>query len=527
MNELRALLLLELRSMYGINTFLHTKDPKEKRRYWVLIAAFAILLVTVFAYVGGLVYGLCSLGLAQIVPAYLTVAASLLILAFGLFTAGNRIFGRKGYDLLASLPVKTPILVLSRFLSLYVEDLLLTLAVMLPGVAVFGLCRKPGLGFYLEALVGTVFIPAIPLVVSALLGTAVMGIASRVKSKTMVQTVLMVLLVVGILVGSFSMEGMVEALTPEAIAQLAQTLGALFGKIYPLAMWLNEGLIRGNMGSLGLFALVSLAVMALGVLVAGRCFHGIVRRLGSFYSRQSYRLGTLESRGLLKSLYMREVKRYFASSIYVTNTAIGPILGAVMAVALWVSGMDALETALGLPVDMVGLLPFVLGAVVCMMPTTCTSISMEGKQIWAVQSLPIPAKAWLDGKILLNLSLALPCYLVAVAAMAVAARPGGWSLLWLILFPGLLILFSVVFGITVNLKFHRFDWEKEETVVKQSLPAALGGFAGPLVAMGVGVAVTLMPGLWKNLTMALVCLVLAMLTAFLYGRNSKTSLSHL
>lgn len=527
MNELRALLLLELRSMYGINSFLHTADRKEKNRYRMLIVAFAMLVAVVFFYVGALVYGLCSLGLAQIVPAYLTVAASLLILAFGLFTAGNRIFGRKGYELLASLPVKTSTLVLSRILSLYVEDLLLTLAVLLPGTGVYAVCCRPGLGFYLGAVLGTVCIPAIPLVLSVLLGTAVMSIASRVKNKAMVQTVLLVLLVVGILVGTFSMEGAAGALTPEALAHLAQTLGTLFGDIYPPAMWLNAALLNGSLAGWMLFVVSSLAVMALGVLVAARCFHGILRRLGSFHSRQSYRLGRLESRSLLKSLYLREVKRYFSSSIYVTNTVIGPVLGVVMAVALSISGMDALETALGLPVDIAGFLPFVLGAVICMMPTTCTAVSMEGKQLWAIQSLPIPAKAWLDSKLLLNLSLALPCYLISVAAIAVTAGLDGWSLLWLILFPGALILFCAVFGITVNLKFHRFDWEKEETVVKQSLPAALGGFAGPLVAIGAGAAVGLSPEPWKNLTMGLICLVLVLLTALLYRKNSKTVMSAL
>ncbi len=527
MNKLRTLLFLELRALFGINRFLYTKDPRQKKRGWLLTVAIGLLLVMAFGYVGGLVYGLCALGLQSIVPAYLAVLASLLIVVFGIFTAGNRMFGPKGYDLLASMPIPTGTLVLSRFFAMYAEDLLLTLVILLPGFGVYGICCQPGPGFYVAAVFGAVWLPAIPLVFATLFGTVTLAISSRMKNKSLVQSVLTVGFVIAVLVASFGMGESFEAFTPEAFAALAQTVGDLLGKIYPPAQWLNGALTQADVGAMGLFVLASLGALGLAVWVVAGNYHGIRRRLRTTLARKDYQISTMESRGLLKALCIREAKRYFSSSIYVTNTILGPILGAVLSVSICLGGLEAVQEALQLPADLSGLLPFAVASVFCMMTTSCTSISMEGKQFWVIQSLPIPTKTLLDSKMILNLALMLPCFGVSLVALAVGTRPGLLDFLWLVLIPGSMMLFSVVFGITVNLKFHSFDWEREGTVVKQSLPAALGGFAGFLLAVLLGAAALTVPAEWGHWARALMCLVLLGLTAWLYERNNRAVLSEL
>lgn len=526
MNELRALLSLELRSLYGINKLRYTRDEKTKRRYQGLALVWVLVIGVVFFYVGGLVYSLCSLGLAGIVPAYLCVLASLLILAFGLFTSGSRLFGARGYDLLASMPISSGKLVLSRFLGLYAEDLVFSAVILVPGIGVYAYLQRPGLGFYLVSLVGMVLIPAIPLVISVLFGTLILAASSRMKNKSLVQSALMVLFVIVVLVGSFAIGPASENFTAEQFAGLAQRVGGLFGRIYPPAMWLNAA-CQGSILYLLPFAAFSLGVMGAMVWVVSASFHGIMRRLMRISARHNYQLRAMEHRSLLKALYIREAKRYFASSTYVTNTIVGPILGTIMAIALCVSGPETILSVFPVPIDLMGLLPFVFSAVFCMMTTTSVSISMEGGKIWITKSLPIPTKAWLDSKILLNLSLTLPCFLVAEIAFILGLKPDFLSVLWLLLIPGSVMVLSVVLGITVNLKFYSFDWEKEETVVKQSLPAMLGGFAGLLISAGLGAAVFQLPEALRNPGKALICLLLWAVTAWLYHRNNQKQITML
>ena len=527
MSEIKTLLRLELRSFYGINKIIHTKDLKVKSRSRALCLVWIILIGMLFVYIGALTFGLCTLGLSSIVPAYLTVISSAFILFFGFFSAGNRIFGQRGYDILVSMPLKSSSIVISRFLGLYIADLAVAFAIMLPGIAVYGYCMRPSFLFYLFAMVSTLFIPTVPLVLSVLFGTFVLSITSRMKRKSTMQSLFAVLLVLGIMVASFNFEGFMQNTTTEQFINIAQSLGNAINSVYPIAMWVNFALINSSVLYLLLVVLFSVAAMTITFFIATKCFNFIVRRLLNFTAKHNYKIGALESRTVLKALYLRELKRYFSSSIYVTNTIIGPILGCIMAVALCVSGLDSLKTAFPFEFDIVSVLPFVFSAVFCIMPTSAVSISMEGKQFDIVKSLPIPSKALLDSKILLNLSLLLPFYIISVISFIISANFTVVQLIWLILIPIFVILFTVTFGITVNLKFHSFDWEQEVTVVKQSLPSFLGGFVGVIVSLIFGVIVFSLPEKYSDIVKLALCMVILLCTALLYRFNNKKQLETL
>ncbi len=526
MRDVWALIWLELRGMYGLNRFLHQKDRKARRMYLLLAGVFVLLAVMVGGYAAGLAYGLCLLGMADIVPMYLVFMASLLVFAFGLFRAGPTLFSRRGYDLVTAMPVRAGAVVVSRFVTMYAEDLLLTLVILLPGAVTYGVCCLPGPLFYPTALMGALLIPALPLVASGLLGTAVMAVSSGMRHKSLVQTALMVMLVVGILLGSAAMSTVPEeALTAEMFGSLAQTVGELLGGMYPPARWLGDAMTGRHPAGFLLFAGFSALLLAVALTLVGRFFHPIMRRLMAVSARHDFRLGALKSRGLRKALFLREVKRYFASSVYVTNTIIGPIMGCLMCVALCVAGVETITGALPVPIDVAGLAPFAVAAVFCMMTTTSTSVSMEGKQFWILRSLPVPVKALLDAKILLNLALMAPFFLVAEVCLTIALRPGPLALLWQLLIPAALMLFSVVAGVTGNLRFHSFDWEKEEQVVKQSASAMLGGFLGMLTAVLLLGLTFVIPTAFGQAYRAAVCMGLLVATWALYRRNNRVELS--
>ena len=162
---------------------------------------------------------------------------------------------------------------------------------------------------------------------------------------------------------------------------------------------------------------------------------------------------------MLGALCSREFKRYFSSSVYVTNTIIGPVMGCIISGALLFVDLDSVIGKLPLPVNVCSLVPFLLAGVMCMMPTVCASVSMEGKNWWIVKSLPLSAKSILDAKLLMNLILIMPFYLLAEVLLLLALRPGGMERVWLLLVPAVLILFTCVYGLAVNLRFPVMDWE--------------------------------------------------------------------
>ncbi|MEI3266394.1 MAG: hypothetical protein V8R85_04350 [Frisingicoccus sp.] len=207
--------------------------------------------------------------------------------------------------------------------------------------------------------------------------------------------------------------------------------------------------------------------------------------LNATSAKNNYKLGKQKGSSKLKALWQRELRRYFASSIYVSNTLIGYIFMVIASAALLFTGSDTMEQMIGMPGLVSRLWPLALGFIASMMPITSCSISMEGKTLWRLQSLPLHPKDVYDGKILLNLSLAAPFYVVSVILSALALRPAPMELVFLILVPAFYIVFSTVAGLAVNMALPLLQWENETQVVKQS--------GTTLVSMLIAVGVAAVP----------------------------------
>jgi len=168
-----------------------------------------------------------------------------------------------------------------------------------------------------------------------------------------------------------------------------------------------------------------------------------------------------------------------------------------------------------------------LAMIFCMMPITAVSISMEGKQWWIVKTLPIRAKDLLDSKLLMNLSVIAPFYLLSVILVSIGQKVSLMEFIWILLVPLVAMLFSCVFGQTINLKMPVFDWENEVSIVKQSASAFVGGIVPFFIMIPVTYGAMLIPAQYVNVCMLLFCLVIVAVTVVLYRKNSKVDFLHI
>ncbi len=524
MAEIKILTLLELRSLWGVNRFLCSRDKKERRTYLALCGAFCLVAAMAALYTGGLSVLLVPLGLGELAPGYLAAIASLIIFAFGFFKGGGTLFSLRGYDVLTALPVRAGAIVAARFLGMYAEDLALTLIVMVPGLGAWGCLTGTGLEVWGLALAAILLIPVLPLLASTVLGTLVLAISSRMKRKNLAKTGLTLVLLVGFLLLSFQTGLLAEELDLEAVKLLLGQGYHRLGSMYPPAMWLGTA-----MTGQGRYLLLTAAVTVLAALGAwlgiSRCFHPICRRLSVNSARHDFVLGALSQKNVLGALVRREARRYFSSTIYVTNTIIGPILGVLLSAGLLLAGADTVQAQL--PVDIMAMLPYVLAGVFCLMSTTSVAVGMEGREFWIVKSLPVLTKQVVQSKLLLYYGLTFPCWALSEVLLLLALKPGLVQGLSLVGIPGLWILFTGVLGIYVNLKLPNFQWQKEETVVKQSASAGLAGLGGGLLAFPWMALPMLLPEGTANLAQGALCLGILALTGLLYRKCCQTSLERL
>lgn len=533
LKQISILTKVQLANFCNLNVFRHTKDKKKKYTMMGLGLVWLLLIIMVFFYVGALSYGYILLGLEQVLPMYLIAIAGLITFFLGIFKAGSVIFQKNSYDIICALPVSQTAIVVSRFFSMYIGNLLLAFCVMIPGMAVYGYLLRPGFGFYVIGFIGTLFIPLLPMTAATLFGALITAISSRMKHKSLVSAGFSVGLVLVVMAFSSAMSGMEESdFSIEMLQKLVQPLTDMIGKLYPPALWLGKAMTEGDPLSVvlygGLYFGVSLLLFIITMAIVSVKFKTICQRLYSTSAKHNYKMEKLESSSMLIALFKKEWKRYFASSTYVSNTIVAPILMVAFAIAILAMGPEMIEEEIPLPIDVNGLMPFILAMIGCMMTTTCTSISMEGKNWWITTSLPIPAKTLFDAKILLNLVIFAPFYVVSEILLIIALKPSFMELLWLIVLPVVFILFACVYGIFINLRFPVFDWENDVTVIKQSATSLIGGLGGAVLVLISAVPVVLVSFMETVISMDLVKLVIlfvvCLVTIFLYYGNTKVKL---
>ena len=106
------------------------------------------------------------------------------------------------------------------------------------------------------------------------------------------------------------------------------------------------------------------------------------------------------------------------------------------------------------------------------------SVSLEGKSLWLMQSLPVTTWQVLRGKIGMQLLLTGIPVLFCTACIAFIYPFTPLELLLTVLVPMLYTLFSALFGLFLGLKMPNLNWTSEITPIKQSAGVMIALFSG-------------------------------------------------
>jgi ABC-2 type transport system permease protein len=521
--QIKLLTHLQLLVFFNVNEARYSQDKRKRKRAAALLWTFAVLGVLLMFYAGALSYAYVALNMAEIIPTYLFTAVSLILFLFTMLKSGEMVFNLKDYEKTIVLPVTVPVLVISRFLSVYLVNLLLSALVLLPGTAVYVWFVRPDALFYILSVIGLLLTPLLPMAVATLLGALILSIASRMRRKNLVSLVLYLLLTLGILFSSLSVSSTMGSMSDMQLAAYASTLLQALATIYPVSVWYTAGL-GGNLGAFAGFAALSVGVFAAYIWLVQRVYPTVCSALTASFAHRRYQMGALVQASPLHALYRKELKRYFASPIYVMNTCIGGVLLVLLGAAAVIAGPEQLQTFLGQSGILTQFIPLLLGFMCAISPTTSSAISMEGRQWWIVQSLPVSTRTVLNSKILVNLTVMLPCCVVAWILLLLALPMTALDALFVLLVPVCCTLFMSVAGLAVNLKMPIFNWESETTVVKQSGAALVGTLTGCGIMAICAVLIYAAPTQYK-LLYAGICVLLLGSSCLLYRKIEKISLA--
>lgn len=532
-NILWLLVKNRLQAQFGFNVMKYESDKKKKkRRQYVLFAVVAIALVLIM-YMSMLSFGLEQVGMGRLIPLYGLVICSAICFFFTAFKANGELFAYKDYDILMSLPIKTSTVIASRFTNLYLWNTAFTAVVMVPMGIIYSMYEKPGVYFVAVYIIGILLAGLIPTTVATIIGAFVTAAASRFRFRSLFTTIISMVIVLGILSVSSGFAGRQLGVTTadgtidtERFSQLTSAISSALVHAYPPAWLYQKGVVSGNVGCFLLFAAISVAWYVLFVWVLSKYYKKINTAVSAQQSKSDFKMKSLRQNSMLKALYRKEWKRWTSSSVYMTNTIIGALFAIAASIFLYAKGAGPILDSMGLPMlqhAVVAIIPFFSCILLGMCCTTCSSLSLEGKNLWILRCLPIPSAEIYKSKILVNLTISVPCALVSSAIFSLAMRPGAAWVLFYFLIPLAYCFFTAVWGMWINIRIPNFEWENETQVIKQGASTLLGMFPEMLFAIVMLLLALALP--LPHLANALILFVVILMAAgLLYRKVIQSSL---
>ncbi len=494
MKELITLLRIQRLRLFHLNVMRNTKDRARRLKLKWAAAGFILImlftLATVFMYFYGMGFAFSSIGETALLLTIAALVACVVTIVTTVYKSGSVLFGYKDYDFLMSLPVKTSTVVLSRVVQLYLANLFFMAFVLFPAGAVYAIFAQPQWWFYPLFLITLFLLPMLPIVISSVIGTAIYCAASRFRHKNMVAITLGLLLFAAVMVLSFNSQSIVEG-----FVQIGSVITHTAARIYPPSAWYASSLAVGDLASLLLLTVVSLLAFAVFTWLVGRYMHSLNAAFTSRTSGLSYKVRQTDS-SVTKALFIKEWRRYMSSPLYVMNTAAGPLMALLASIAFLVfAGKGTLGELVAAAPELADRLPalaaFAVGVLACIAPTTACAISLEGRQIWLLKSIPVSMRDICLSKMMVNLALTIPALVVCSILVILSLKPPLFESLFIIIIPCVTALFMTAAGLMINLRFPRLDWQQEAQVIKQGasvMAAMLTCFALGAATIYAGIA---------------------------------------
>ena len=530
MNKTFILLRLHLSDLWGINRLRHSEEKRGRRRI-IGMAVLALILTPVFLlYIVGAAMVLVTLGLASYIPALMLLVSALLIIFTTFMKSSTLLFGGNDHDILASLPVSGRSILASRILTLYIHQLPFSLLIMLPSLIVYAIFTHPSAAFYILSLPLTLLMPLIPIVVSAAVGALITWLGSCFRHKSLMTTVLSVLLVVVLIVGPSLLSGRTAELLEGGdltalTAVLEPSLRALTGA-YPPAVW-YAGALGGNVASLLCFLLANAVFFFLFLVVMDR-YGDALRRAVTARGRsgRQIRSSDFKTSSAFAALYKKELKRLFSSSIYLMNTTVGGLLAVIFSVMVFFVPIDKVFGSFGIPADasavqITAIAALVVSLALSIMSTTSAAISLEGRNVWLLQSLPVTTQTILHAKSAVDLTIKLPCIVLSALLFTIGLKLNIWSFCTFLAVPLVYSLFASQVGLLMDIRKPNYTWTNEAQVVKQGLSVLFSMLVGMISVALPALALFLLGVESAVWILSAACLLLLCATVLIHRKISR------
>ncbi len=466
---------------------------KTKSKKTQTILPIAVALYLMFMIWGGantLFEKVSPMNLNYIMLSLFVFSISFMTFMEGIYKSSSLIFNCKDDQLLLSLPIKRITVLFIRIFKFYVFELLFNSLFLLPIMIAYIRWEQVSWTYFLTCLIMLLLLPIIPIILSCIVGVFTSSISSRFKYKNLAQILVSMIFILVIMYFSFNMDHLFKY-----IVKHATSINDLITKIYYPAGIFAKLITDFKIIDLIIFILVNIGLFIITIFVLSKFYFKINSRVKEVITNDkkinSNRLSYKKTNPTI-SLIKKEITTFFKTPVFIINAGFALVLYIIICVALVIKFdsmipiLTSKESGLGLSLNLINdnLSIIILILIIFtgfMTSITNSVISLEGRNINILKSLPIKVKTILMSKVYSSLLITTPVLLIGNIILFIKLKISILEAILLLVLSVIIPLISHLVGIIINLKYPRLDWENETEVVKQSASSLISVLLGMIL----------------------------------------------
>ncbi|MGL4740779.1 MAG: hypothetical protein ACRC41_08240, partial [Sarcina sp.] len=392
----------------------------------------------------------------EFIPFMAFISASGMVIMTDIVKSTGTIYNVKDFQLLSVLPISSGKIIIAKILDVLLSSYAFFLLVLIPSYIIYFREVELSVTKLLIAIILFLAGPLIPMCIGIGIGYILFKISAKFKFKDIAMTVIY-------LIGSFGFLIIVytaQKWLPWFMTNM-QSLVEWFLKVFIIMKLFLEALIEVSVFKALIFFLISFVIFLIFLFIIKNTFFKLNSDFLVFGKSENKTIKISEKKGVIVSLMKVEILRLISKAAITLNVLSTGALFIIFTIIISLNllfGMTNIQNM----ILAFGILTF------GMAPTTATSISLEGKAFEIKKALPIRTIDIIKAKICLNLLVNGPFLILGIfIAMIMGSLTISESIIIFIVLV-IVLLFSSIYGLLINMKYYSFDWTSEAQVVKRS-----------------------------------------------------------
>lgn len=381
------------------------------------------------------------------------------------FATQSQLYDATDNDLLLSLPIPPTYILISRMLPLYVYNLFFVSVIALPALLSYAVFVSFNLLSVIFWLILIIVVSFVSLAICCLIGRFLAGFVKKFKNSSLTS----IILSFAFLAIYFFLVSNAESVIELIVTDISK-IATFCQKYLPTLYW--TGL--ASTGKIGWFLLILLFNVGFSAIVLyflSKSYIRIVTGSQKVKKTNTKKPLSYREKSQFKTLLNKEWQRFSSSATYFVNCSIGSVILIIAVVASIINAKSISDLSYVLEdyKKYFSTVVFLITTVILFTNSaSASSVSMEGKSLWIIKSLPINAKTILLAKLILHFLISAPFAVLATIVFGIIVKLDFVTVIFLAVSATAFVFLQGEFGLSRNLKHADFSWTNVSVPVKQS-----------------------------------------------------------